>query len=364
MRPAWYPHWISLGIASYVPLVHFPFEPEPPQRRGDVYIFDRRYPFDAALVDTVLDALKDNTNVLLYGPPGTGKTTFGVKLCKYLAPLTYAKRLEANLIPPRFGVNRFAKLLRDYHCVVIDDARALLLKIVEHTSQAIMLLDVQTQLLDFLESAYDNNTIVIITTNVAPHLMDSAVLSRVKAIHVSQPPQYVREALRELGYKIVNEAGRSYRELLRGTFNEVVEIQPVQVKVRWQLEWLISRVAVYRPTYGAYTLPVEISIKIAAALSAITHRKAIYVRTPGGLDQLSYYNRPLVVMPAFYSLHELRKIAATYNATILTDEPTAEPLQVDVILQALCPEARFSVYECFKKAVSEAYGVSFEAVSI
>ena len=278
------------------------------------------YPFPTDLVSATLNALCENSNILLYGPPGTGKSFFAERLCKWLDPYGCVVRAEPQLIPERFGVDPF-RVFRRSSVAVLDDLFLLALprRMTAESRGLAIIIDVQTRLLTFLSESY-RQRIVIGTTNVQPYLMDWAVTSRFKIVEVPPPSPAWWGVLEKYGLRVVNKSASSYREALWGTSKPVEELAPECKRRKWEVDRITAYKLVfydgYRAALVAYELYADVAKRIACG------RPVVVVNTPGGVEYLGYYRRPLVVMPPIMSHQRLVEIAYEYKATILS--PVAE----------------------------------------
>jgi len=278
------------------------------------------YPLPAELVRDTLSALCNNSNILLYGPPGTGKSFFAERLCRWLDPYGCVVRAEPQLIPERFGVDPF-RVFRRSSAAVLDDL--FLLALPRRTSAEsrglAVVVDVQTRLLTFLSESYGQR-IVIATTNVAPNLLDWAAASRFKIVEVPPPPSAWWAVLEKYGIRVVNKAAASYREALWGTSKPVEEL-PAECKRR---RWEVDRTTAYRLMFfdGYRAVPVAFELYGDVTRRITCGRPVVVVNSPGGVEYLGYYRRPVVVMPPIMQHQRLMEVAYEYKATILS--PTAE----------------------------------------
>ena len=278
------------------------------------------YPFPTDLLSTALSALCENTNILLYGPPGTGKSFFAEKLCRWLDPYNCVVRAEPQLIPERFGVDPF-RVFRRSSAAVLDDLFLLALprRLSAESRGLAIVIDVATRLLTFLSESYGQR-IVIATTNVDPTHMDWAVTSRFKMVPVPPPPAAWWGVLERYGFRVVNKTASSYREAMWGTSKPVEELSAECRKRRWE----VDRVTAYRLIYydGYRAVPVAYELYPDVARRITCGRPVVVVSSPGGVEYLGYYRRPVVVMPPIMPHQRLMEIAYEYKATILS--PTAE----------------------------------------
>jgi hypothetical protein len=278
------------------------------------------YPFPAELVESALRALCENSNILLYGPPGTGKSFFAERLCKWLDPYGCVIRAEPQLIPERFGVDPF-RAFRRASAAVLDDLFLLALprRLSAESRGLAIIIDVQTRLLTFLSESY-RQRIVIGTTNVAPNLLDWAATSRFKIVEVPPPPPSWWGVLEKYGFRVYNKSASSYREALWGTSKPVEELTAECRRKRWEMD----RIAAYRLVFydGYRPVPVAFELYPDVARRTTCGRPVVAVSSPGGIEYLGYYRRPVVVMPPIMQHQRLMEIAYEYKATILS--PTAE----------------------------------------
>jgi hypothetical protein len=278
------------------------------------------YPFPADLVASALSALCENTNVLLYGPPGTGKSFFAERLCRWLDPYNCVVRAEPQLIPERFGVDPF-RAFKHASAAVLDDLFLLALprRVSAESRGLAIVVDVATRLLTFLSESYGSR-VVIGTTNVAPNLLDWAVMSRFKVVEVPPPPPVWWSVLERYGFRVANKSASSYREALWGTSKPVEELTPECRRRRWETDRITAYRLVffdgYRPVPVAYELYSDVARRITCG------RPVVIVSSPGGVEYLGYYRRPVVVMPPIMQHQRLMEIAYEYKTTILS--PTAE----------------------------------------
>ena len=278
------------------------------------------YPFPADLLLATLSALCENTNVLLYGPPGTGKSFFAERLCRWLDPYGCVIRAEPQLIPERFGVDPF-RVFRRSSAVVLDDLFLLALprRLSAESRGLAIVVDVQTRLLMFLSESYCVR-VVIGTTNVAPNLLDWAATSRFKIVEVPPPPTAWWSVLERYSFRVVNKSASSYREALWGTSKPVEELPAECKRRRWEMDRITAYRLVffdgYRPVPVAYELYGDVARRITCG------RTVVVINSPGGIEYLGYYRRPVVVMPPIMPHQRLMEIAYEYKATILS--PTAE----------------------------------------
>ena len=278
------------------------------------------YPFPADLVATALGALCENSNILLYGPPGTGKSFFAERLCRWLDPYGCVVRAEPQLIPERFGVDPF-RVFRRASAAVLDDLFLLALprRMSAESRGLAVVIDVATRLLTFLSESY-RQRVVIGTTNVAPNLLDWAVTSRFKIVEVPPPPASWWAVLELYGLRVLNKSASSYREALWGTSKPVEELTAECRRRRWE----VDRVTAYRLVFydGYRPVPVAYELYGDVARRVTCGRPVVVVSSPGGVEYLGYYRRPVVVMPPIMQHQRLMEIAHEYKATILS--PTAE----------------------------------------
>jgi hypothetical protein len=235
---------------------------------------------------------------LLYGPPGTGKSFFAERFCRWLDPYGCVIRAEPQLIPERFGVDPF-RVFRRVSVAVLDDLFLLALprRMSAESRGLAIIIDVQTRLLTFLSESYGQR-IVIGTTNVAPNLLDWAATSRFKIVEVPT----------------------SYREALWGTSKPVEELAAECRRRRWEVDRTTAYRLVFYDGYRAVPVAYELYPDVARRITC--GRPVVVVSSPGGVEYLGYYRRPVVVMPPIMPHQRLMEIAYEYKATILS--PTAE----------------------------------------
>ncbi|MFN3804740.1 MAG: ATP-binding protein [Pyrobaculum sp.] len=366
MRYAWSLHWLDYGFADEVTIYTVSYsERVRLLDEGSVYTFvhsGKKYPYDRGVIENVFKAMRDTSTIMLYGPPGTGKTTMASLICKWLTMLN-TEVPEPDLIPDKWGINKFADLEQN-RCIVIDDL--VLLGTNRRTEESFkgfaLVADVQTQMLKFLEWARDMNVFVFVTTNMLPEMMEPALLSRLKSVEIPPPSEAVKQKLREYGYKIANERGRSFRELLWGTTGAVVEIPPVQTRVISDDLWVFQLVKVYRVRYSTYLFPTPLLVKAAALLSYNLQRPAVFLKNPIAVEQLYFYKRPIVVLPGGMTQLDMERLALKFNATILTEGGDEKVETVSLSLEMaklVCPtitQGDFGFYECYRKAAEEILG--------
>ena len=358
-RRKWYTHWI--GDVETVLTLDPPADLISIRREGGLIIFKEKYPYDAEIVEAVLNALHDNPNVMLYGPPGTGKTTMASFLCEYFAPFTHIVVVESALIPSKFGVNPFEKLRR-YHCIVIDDFLILgAQRKAEELKHSYLVMDIQNFMREFLDYTRAANIFVLITTNLVPDAIEEVIRSRTIQVKVPLPSERVKEKLKELGYKI-HEGGKSFREMLWGVSRDVIEIPPREPPRTFQMWniWSLYRPGVFKAVCNKCRtdLPREIVIAAAGVLSAVMDRPAVWLRNPYSTDKLYIYERPIVVMDELVDSYELRRMAFKYDATLLVvgNPQGAEIITIDQIVDLICPDTTpAGMWSCFKKMVEEMY---------
>jgi hypothetical protein len=278
------------------------------------------YPFPAEIVSTTLAALCENSNILLYGPPGTGKSFFADRLCRWLDPYNCVVKAEPQLIPERFGVDPF-RVFRRASVAVLDDLFLLALprRMTAETRGLAVVIDVATRLLTFLTESY-NQRVVLATTNVEPNMLDWAITSRFKIVVVPPPPQAWWAVLEKYGFKVVNKAASSYREALWGTSKPVEELPPECKRRRWEADRITAYRLIFYDGYRAVPVAYELYSDVARRITC--GRPVVVVNSPGGVEYLGYYRRPVVVMPPIMQHQRLMEIAYEYKATILS--PNAE----------------------------------------
>jgi hypothetical protein len=229
-------------------------------------------------------------------------------------------RAEPQLIPERFGVDPF-RVFRRASAAVLDDLFLLALprRMSAETRGLAVVIDVATRLLTFLSESYKQR-IVVGTTNVAPNLLDWAVTSRFKIVEVPPPPPAWWAVLERYGLKVLNKTAASYREALWGTSKPVEELTAECRRRRWEVDRITAYRLVfydgYRPVPVAYELYGDVARRVTCS------RPVVVVSSPGGVEYLGYYRRPVVVMPPIMPHQRLMEIAYEYKATILS--PTAE----------------------------------------
>ena len=278
------------------------------------------YPFPVGLVESVLSALCENSNILLYGPPGTGKSFFAERLCRWLDPYGCVVRAEPQLIPERFGVDPF-RVFKRASAATLDDLFLLALprRLSAESRGLAIIIDVQTRLLTFLSESYGQR-VVIGTTNVDPSHMDWATTSRFKMAPVPPPPSVWWTVLEKYGFRVANKSASSYREALWGTSKPVEELSAECKRRRWEVDRTTAYRLIFYDGYRAVPVAYELYSDVARRITC--GRPVVAVNTLGGVEYLGYYRRPVVVMPPIMQHQRLMEIAYEYKATILS--PTAE----------------------------------------
>jgi DNA polymerase III delta prime subunit len=289
--------------------------------------------FPAEYVEATLDAINDAGNALLYGPPGTGKTELAKALCRWLAPYDCGIYIEPSLIPRTYGVNLFNRVRENHSVVVLDDLNLLALpRGLTSQSTTLSIQDIQIQFFDFLESAREDGLIVIATTNLRPELLDWAIKSRLKAVHIPPPPAGWWDVLERYGYKVKRKgAGISYREALFDIEKPVKELEP---KCVWRDRWEFNRIGAFRLFVRQLAVPFELYAPIAQLYACA--RKVVVAKNIDAVDYLGYYDKPIVVMPPVLDDLAANEIAHTYQATVLTPIASGSIHVSDDAVRSLC----------------------------
>jgi len=189
---------------------------------------------------------------------------------------------------------------------------------VESRSLALVV-DVATRLLTFTTESYGSRA-VFATTNVQPHLLEWAVTSRFKVVEVPPPPSNWWSVLKAYGYRVVNDSATSYREALWGTRKPVVELEPLCRRKAWEVDRVTAYSLAFQEGMRFHPLAYELYPDVATRLAC--SRPVVWLVTPGAVEYLGYYRRPVVIVPPIYSVGRLLELAHEYKATVLS--PTAE----------------------------------------